>query len=84
MVMRKNNSNEEMSVYEASDFWDEHDFEEFDDVKEAKDVRFVLKRKKYVGIDEELFAIIKLKAKRLNMPEDKLISEWLSEKATTP
>jgi hypothetical protein len=82
--MRKNNSNEEMSVYEASDFWDEHDFGEFDDVKEAKDVCFSLKRKKYVGIDEELFAIIKQKAKKLNKQEDKLISEWLSEKATTP
>jgi hypothetical protein len=82
--MRRNKSKEEMSIYEASDFWDEHDFGEFDDVKEAKDVCFALKRKKYVGIDEELFAIIKLKSKRLNMPEEKLISEWLSEKATTP
>jgi predicted DNA binding CopG/RHH family protein len=82
--MRKNRSKEDMSIYEASDFWDERDFGEFDDVKEAKDVRFALKRKKYVGIDEELFAIIKQKAKKLNMPEDKLISEWLSEKATTP
>jgi hypothetical protein len=84
MVMRRNRSKEDMSIYEASDFWDEHDFGEFDDIKEAKNVHFSLKRKKYVGIDEELFAIIKRKAKRLNKPEDKLINEWLSEKATTP
>jgi hypothetical protein len=48
----------------------------------VKTVRFALKKKKYVGIDEELFAIIKTKAKMLNKPEDRLIHEWLSEKAT--
>jgi hypothetical protein len=80
--MRKNKGTEDMSIYEASDFWDEHDFGEFDDVEEVKTVRFALKKKKYVGIDEELFAIIKTKAKRLNKPEDRLIHEWLSEKAT--
>ena len=27
-------------MYEASEFWDEHDFLEFADVAEVKDVRF--------------------------------------------
>ncbi len=70
-----------MSVYEASDYWDEHDFGEFDDVKEEKDVQFLLRKKKYVGIDMDLYAIIKSKAKSLNESEDALINEWLSEKA---
>ena len=72
-----------LSVYEVSDFWDEHDFGEFDDVKEEKGMQFLLRRKKYVGIDMDLHVIIKSKAKALNESEDALINEWLSEKAGT-
>ena len=71
----------DMSIYQATDFWDEHDFEEFDDVQEEK-VQFLLKKKRYVGIDTELYAIIKSKAKALNKAEDALINEWLSEKVS--
>jgi hypothetical protein len=38
-------------------------------------------RKKYVGVDMDLYAIIRSKAKSLNKSEDVLINEWLSEKA---
>ncbi len=79
--MGKNRKIKDMSVSEASDFWDEHDFGEFDDVQEVDDIQFSFKKKKYVGIDRELYAIIKNKAKTLNKPEDDLINEWLSEKA---
>ena len=72
---------QDMSIYDASDFWDEHDFGEFDDVQEVEDIKFSLKKKKYVGIDRDLYAIIKSKAKTLNESEDVLINEWLSEKA---
>ena len=70
----------DMSIYEASDFWDDHDFGEFDDIEEVKDMRFSLKKKQYVGIDWDLYAIIKGKAKTLNKSEDVLINEWSSEK----
>ncbi len=70
-----------MSIYEASDYWDEHDFSEFDDVVEVKDLQFSFKRKKYVGVGMDLYAIISSKAKSLNKSEDVLINEWLSEKA---
>ena len=79
--MEKNNNNNEMTLNEASDFWDEHDFGEFNDVQEVSGLRFSLKKKKYVGIDGELYALIKKKAKILNKQEDILINEWLSEKA---
>jgi hypothetical protein len=36
--MRESKKLEEMSIHEASDFWDEHDFTEFDDVDEVKDI----------------------------------------------
>jgi len=79
--MGKNKDIKDMTIYEASDFWDEHDFGEFDDVKEVDGVQFSLEKKKYVGIDSDLYAIIKEKAKTLNKSEDALINEWLSEKA---
>jgi hypothetical protein len=81
--MGKNKSVKEMSINEASDFWDEHDFGEFDDVQEVAEVKFSFKKKKYVGIDMELYSLIKNKAKTLNKPEDALINEWLTEKAGT-
>jgi hypothetical protein len=79
--MGKNNEIKDMSLNEASDFWDEHDFGEFDDVQEVEEIQFFFKKKKYVGIDSELYALIKNRAKSLNKAEETLINEWLSEKA---
>ena len=79
--MQTNNNNENLSIYEASEFWDEHDFGEFDDIKETNEIQFSLKKKKYVGIDQDVYAYIKSKAKELQKPEETLINEWLSEKA---
>jgi len=70
----------EMSIYEASDFWDEHDFTEYDDVEEVKDLRFELKKKKYVGLDIDLYNKVENEAKRLNKSSENLIKEWLKEK----
>ena len=77
----KNKELKEMSIMEASDFWDEHDFSEFDDIKAVKDIRFSLEKKKYIGIDELLYSKIQKKAKKLHKSEEALIKEWLSEKA---
>lgn len=79
--METNRNKEDISIYEASEFWDEHDFGEFDDVKETDEIQFSFKKKKYVGIDQDLYACIKSKAKELQKPEETLINEWLSEKA---
>lgn len=69
-----------MTIVEASDYFDEHDIFEFEDVSEVKDIKFKLQKKKYVGLDMELFKKIKSKAKRLHKSEDLLIKEWLLEK----
>jgi muconolactone delta-isomerase len=69
-----------MTVAEASDFFDEYDIFEFDDVKEVTDVKFSLSRKKYVGVDIDLYRKIRNKAKKLHIFEDDLIKEWLEEK----
>lgn len=79
--MGKNKDIKNMSINEASEYWDEHDFEECDDVQKVEEIKFSFKKKKYIGIDIELYSLIKNKAKSLDKPEDTLINEWLSEKA---
>ncbi len=76
----KKSKYKEMTIAEASDFFDEHDMFEFDDVSEVTDVKFKLKKKKYVGLDMELFKKIRSKARKLHKNEDLLIREWLAEK----
>lgn len=69
-----------MTIAEASDFFNEHDIFEFDDVKEVTDIKFNLEKKKYIGVDIELYRKIKNKAKKLHTHEEVLIKEWLQEK----
>jgi hypothetical protein len=78
--MEKNNKIPDMSIYEATDYWDEHEFSEFNDVQEVHDLQFALKKKKYVGIDRHLYDLITSKAKQRHTTEDVLIQEWLEEK----
>ncbi len=76
----KKSKYKEMTIAQASDFFDEHDIFEFSGVKEVTDIRFSLQKKKYVGLDMELFRKIQSKAKKLQKSEDLLIQEWLMEK----
>lgn len=69
-----------MTIAEASDFFDEHDIFEIGEVREAADIKFSLQKKKYVGLDMDLFKKIRSKAKKLHKSEDVLIKEWLMEK----
>lgn len=69
-----------MTILEASEYFDEHDIFESEDVREVNDIKFKLQKKKYVGLDMELFKKIKSKAKKLHKSEDSLIKEWLTEK----
>ena len=38
LSMKKDKSLKDMSVYEASEFWDDHDFTEFGDIQGVKDI----------------------------------------------
>jgi CopG antitoxin of type II toxin-antitoxin system len=78
--MKKSKKTSDMSVYEASDFWDEHGFSQFKDVEEVKEMHFALKKKKYIPVDIILYRKIKQRAKKLNKTEDILINEWLRER----
>lgn len=78
--MAKNNIIPDMTIAEASEYWDEHEFDEFSDIEEVHDVQFVLKRKKYVGIDAELYARVSAQARQLHTTEERLITRWVGEK----
>ena len=78
--MKKSKKLNAMSIHEASDFWDEHELADSEDIQEVKDIRFCLKKKKYLAVDIDLYKKIKKKAKKLNKTEENLISEWLTEK----
>ena len=80
--MEKNKNVKDITIDEASGFWDENDFGEFDDVHEVNKIQFSLRKKEYVRIDNELYARIKRKAETLKKSEDVLINKWLSEKVT--
>ena len=79
--MEDTKNENDMTIQQASDYWDEHDFTEFDDVAEVHDLEFNLKRKKYIGIEESLFSQIQKKARKLHKTKDALINDWLREKA---
>ena len=78
----KKSKPKELTVAEASEYFDGHDIFEFKDVQETADISFKLEKKKYVGLDMALFKKIRNKAKRLHKSEDALIKEWLMEKVS--
>ena len=76
----KKSKQKAISILEASDYFDEHDIFEFEDVREVTDIKFKLQKKKYIGLDIVIYNKIKSKAKKLHKSEDLLIKEWLLEK----
>lgn len=69
----------EMTIQEASDFWDEHTLFEFDGTEEV-DVTFKLKKKQYIGIDRKSFRKLRAQAARLKTSPESLIEKWITEK----
>ena len=69
----------EMTIEEASDFWDEHSLFEFDGTEEV-DVTFKLKKKQYIGIDRKSFRKLRAQAARLKTSPESLIEKWITEK----
>ena len=75
--MKKNKDN--ISIFEASEFWDEHDLLEFDDVNEVNDVEFKLKKKKYIPLDDDIYRQIIPLAKSQHKSSEELITDWIKE-----
>ena len=76
-----NSSN--MTVKEASDYWDSHSFMEFDDIKEVSfDVRLE-KEQHYILLDHDVARKIELLAKKKNKPRHILVNTLLKKTLTT-
>jgi len=79
--MRNTKDTDNVSVHEASEYWDEHDFDESDGYSEVADFQFIPRKKRFVGIDTALYAHIVEKSRQLHVTEEALIHKWLQEKA---
>ena len=71
-----------MSIREASEFWDEHSLFEFEGSEEV-DVEFKLHKKQYVGIDLDMFKKIQSRARQKKMSPEALLEAWITEKIET-
>lgn len=80
--MKKSKPKKNMSLEAASDFWDEHDFFEFKDAREVDEIKFQLRPKKYIGVDQVLYKKILKKAKKAHKSGEALINEWLENRVS--
>ena len=78
-MQKSNYPPKNMSILEASEFWDEHSLLEFDGNEEVH-VTFDLSKKQYLGIDRELFKKLKSKAQSSNKTPEALLESWIHEK----
>ena len=60
----KKSKHKEMTIAEASEYFDEHDIFDFEDIREVTDMKFRLQKKNYIGLDMDLFKKIKSRAKK--------------------
>lgn len=68
-----------MTIEEASAFWDEHSLLEFEGTEEVN-VKFKLKKKHYVGIDREVFKKLEAQARRQKLSVEALLENLIIEK----
>lgn len=82
-VMAKNSKKNvlpaNMTIGEASEFFDEHSLLEFDGTEEVN-VKFKLKKKHYVGIKREIFKKVEAQARRQKVSAEDLLESWIMEK----
>jgi len=70
---------ENMTIKEASEFFDAHSLLEFDGTEEVE-VKFKLKKKHYVGINREIFKKVEAQARRQKVSAENLLESWIAEK----
>jgi hypothetical protein len=71
---------ENMTMREASEFWDEHSFLEFDDVEEV-DFEVDLKGEKhYFAVEKDIARMIHQVAQKRGVSSETLVNLWLTSK----
>ena len=78
--MAKDKIPENMTLDEASDFWDEHSFLDYDDVREVHFSVDLRKNRNYIDIKEDLAKQIRAIALQKGISSRVLINQWLKEK----
>ena len=71
---------EDMTLDEASDFWDEHSFLDYDDVEEVHFSVDLRRNRNYIDIKEDLAKQIRKIARRRGISSRALVNQWLREK----
>jgi len=78
--MAKNKIPENMNLDEASEFWDEHSFLDYGDVREMHFSVDLRKNRNYIDIKEDLAKQIRAIAHQKGTSSRVLINQWLKEK----
>lgn len=71
---------ENMSLREASDFWDEHSFLEFDDIEETHFDVELRGEKHFFAVEKELAKMIHRVAQQRGISSETLVNLWLTAK----
>jgi len=78
--MRKDKVLENMTLDEASKFWDEHSFLDYEDIQEVHFSVDLRKNRNYIDIEDDLAKQIRAIAYQKGISSRVLINQWLSEK----
>ncbi len=78
--MTKNEVPENMTLDEASKFWDEHSFLDYDDIQDVHFSVDLRKNKNYIDIREDLAKQIRTIAHQKGISSRLLVNQWLKEK----
>jgi len=78
--MKKDKVPENMTLDEASKFWDEHSFLDYEDIQEVHFSVDLRKNRNYIDIEDDLAKQIRAIAYQKGISSRILINQWLSEK----
>lgn len=78
--MVKNKVPNNMTLEEASEFWDEHSFLDYDDIQKVHFSVDLRKNKNYIEIKDDLVKQIRSIAYRKGTSPRILINQWLKER----
>ena len=69
------------SLTEMADFWDNHDFTDFEDeFKEAPDIKFDIKDRRYLPISLEMYEKMESIAQKRGISVERLMRTWIEER----
>ncbi len=79
---KKRDMPKSMTLREASDFWDEHSFLDYDDVEEVNFDVNLKKEKHYFAIEKDIAKQIRQVATQRGISAETLVNLWLKSKLT--